>query len=204
MRFLKEILLITMTTSLVACSTMSSDSKQQNDYLKQAKTVAPTKVPANLDASGMQPYYPIPPVTMGPLQQPQSFSIVPPGSRLAQSQMPLSDAKPALAPARTSAVVASSNNTLVLNLPYQQAWSQTGKALQASGYKVMQQDKSMGAYFVLDLAGTGGQLKANTPIYQVHVKPTGNATSITLFDDKGNPADAAVGSRILGALRKNL
>lgn len=193
----KVIILLVVAGFLSACATVRKMDTDDNDYLKQSKTVASTKLPSNLSMSESS-YYPIPPLTMGPMQQ---SNIAPPGSQLMQRQPQQAVATPA---SRASAVIASSSNALVLNIPFAQAWKQVGKALAASGYKVMQQDQGIGTYFILDLASTDGQLKANTPIYQLHLKPSGGTTSVTLFDDQGHPANVSVASRIMNALKRNL
>lgn len=186
--------LLIITILLAGCSSFSKQSNYMN-----AKNLPPTRVPRAMVLGPQQTFYPIPPVSMAPMAG--NPSLLPPGSRSAQIQAQKQMMTQANAPARTSAVIASSSTSLVLNLNYDQAWNDVGRALKSSGNKVMQQDKSMGAYYILDLAGTGGQLKTTTPIYRVSIKSVGNNMNVTLLDANNNLVNPSVSSRILGRLK---
>lgn len=179
-------------------------ASEQNAYL-HAKYLPPTKVPQGLRTiNPAQTYYPIPPVSMGPMIHPQQFSLLPPGSQSAQSQAAKIAAAQASAPPHVSPVVASSSTSLALNMTYDASWAQVGRALRAAGIRVMQQDKSMGAYYILDLAATGGHISTTTPIYRVNLKTVGNNTTITLLDANNNSVSPGVSSRIFGRLKQTL
>lgn len=199
----KKPLLIILLSGLAGCATFHRPDNGDTSYLKQANSVAPTKIPTGLETTDMQSYYPIPPVNIGPTGYAYQIPLAPPGSQLAQKQIAQTPvAMPA--PARASIVAASSSSGLVLNQNFDQAWSSVARGLRAAGYKIMQQDKSLGAYFILDLVGSGGQLKADTPIYQLRLNPNANTTTVTLLDDKGNAANQNISGRILGALKQQL
>ena len=198
MRRVIKVLAITATSlGLFSCAAFHREAAVGSDaYLKKSQTIPATQIPKTVASNvPMQTYYPIPPVSMAPVMQPPST--VPPGS---QQPMPLQTATVQ----QNSVIAAFSSTALVLNMNYSQAWPAVGKALRGSGYKVMQQDNSLGAYFVLDLAGTGGKLKSDTPIYQVHLKSLGNTTSVTVMNAQNQPADPGVSGRILGALKRGL
>jgi len=93
---------------------------------------------------------------------------------------------------------------LSLSLPYQQVWAQAKKALPQAGYPIMEQDNTSGTYYILDKAGTGGVIKRDTPIYQLHIQKNGDKTIITLNNAQNQPAAANVSDRILGALKNKL
>lgn len=201
MRQVIKVLAITVTSiGLFSCAAVHREAAVgSNTYLKKSQTIPATQIPKSVASNvPMQTYYPIPPVSMAPLAQ--APSTVPPGLPMQPQPTPVASA----AQPQNPVVAASSSTALVLNMSYNQAWSAVGKALRSSGYKVMQQDNSLGAYFVLDLAGTGGKLQTGTPIYQVHLKNLGDTTSVNVLDDKNQPADPAVSGRILGALKRGL
>src|SRR4029077_9133281 len=114
------------------------------------------------------------------------------------SQPPTITATPAVASMPANGIV-------TINYDYSQAWDKVGQALRASGYRVLQQDNSLGRYYVLDLAGTSGKLQRNTPIYQVHLIEIGTGkTQLNLLDAHNKPADGATARRILGAVQQKL
>lgn len=203
-KYCKIIMIFGLLAVIAGCATVSRQTNHDRDYLKQTRSVAPTRVPPGLSAAGAQSYYPIPPITLGPVKNvvPLQPSILPPGSEAATQQAQKFNNPPAPAPA--SIVTASSSTSLVLGTDYNHSWDKVGQGLRASGYKVMQQDKSVGGFFIVNEAETGGQLTANTPIYQVHLTPSGNSTTVTILNDKNQPASPAVSSRVLGALRSKL
>lgn len=210
MNRIKQLSILLLALGLAGCAAMEQESNEQNNAYLRAKSVPPpTKMPQGLKTTNAQNYYPVPPAQQGTATQ--RPSTMPPGNgstaapqqqspAVAQAQQSAAQKVASAAPA----VAASSTSSLVLNMNSSAAWGKVGNALQASGYKVMQQDRSMGSYYVLDLAGTGGVLKTNTPIYQVHIKPSGNNSTVTLLNDKNQSASPVVSSRILGAVKKRL
>lgn len=187
-----------------SCATITRETtKHDSDYLKQARSVQPTQVPPGLSPVGSQDYYPIPPITLGPVKNVVAMpsSVSPPGNGVAlQTQ----HNNPHPAQPAPSMVVASSSSSLVLSGNYNQAWDKVGRGLRASGYKILQQDKSVGGFFIVNVAETGGQLTANSPIYQVHLTPANTSTTVTILNDKNQPASQEVSSHVLGALKSKL
>jgi uncharacterized lipoprotein len=178
---------------LTGCAAFQSSSQ---DNWTQAQSISETKLPHDGN-SNIETYYPIPPVSMAPMVQP---NVLPPGSEIARTQ---AQSQARVMPQRSS-VVASSASAIILNSNYDQAWQQVGRALRASGYKIMQQDSSLGSYYVLDLASSGGKLKDTTPIYQVHLANKANNVAVNVLNEKSQVANTAVSSRILGAIRSRL
>ena len=209
MNFIKQLSLIVLSIALASCASTATQTEsapqsntKQPAYVKEAKSVSPTQLPSGMSARNMQNYYPIPPVSLGPTATPP---LTPPGSQAAQNQALLAANGPA-APAPSNVInqSASSSSSLVLNLDYQKAWGKVGQALHSAKYQVLQQDRTIGAFYVLDTASSGGQLKTTTPIYQVHLSASGGSTSVTILNDKNQPADSAVAGRIIGAVRQHM
>jgi uncharacterized lipoprotein len=209
MRQVIKIVAISVTTlGLFSCAEVHREAAiGSNTYLTKSQSIPATQIPKTVASNNvpMQTFYPIPPVSMAPMAQ--TPSTVPPGLPVqAETAAPVATVQAQQQPEtqQASAVLASSSTALVLNMGYNQAWSAVGKALHSTGYKVMQQDNGLGAYFVLDEADSGGKLQTTTPIYQVHLKNLNSTTSVTVLDDKNQPANPAVSARILGALKRGL
>lgn len=200
MKAINKTIVLSLLISLAGCATVEKvmpQSGKNNDEVA-AQSVTPIKVPEGMSAGNMQSYYPVPPIAVtesgGMATQPAAL-LVPPNSQVQQPAPVVSHATPA---PQNPTVLASSSSALVLAMNKNQAWGKVGKALSSSGYKIMQQDKGMGAYYILDQ----GKLTKDTPIYRVNLKSSGDNTTVTVVDNNGQLAPAA--GRILGTLKGKL
>ena len=85
-----------------------------------------------------------------------------------------------------------------------QVWDKVGKALRSTPYQVLDQDVSMGSYYVLDAPSTGNKVTKATPIYRVYLKPIGDKTEILLFNQHNQPAIREVAKRIIAAIQQKI
>ncbi len=197
-RHVSLVLLGLLTLSLVGCS------NHNKDYLKQAQTVQPIVVPEGTAVKPSASYYPIVNV---PANGAQSPSLVPPGSNLDrfknQSQaQPTGSQKNAVASASISRT--TSGEALTLNIQPTVAWDRVGRALHQTAYKILDQDQSMGSYYVLDVVSTGGKITKTTPVYRVYLKDAGNQTNVVVLNQENRPAEKDAADRILTAVQKKL
>lgn len=132
-------------------------------------------------------------------------AFTPTSSAVAVQPNPVNSTK-AFTPANSAAKPAAGSKVdLLVKLPYNQAWAQVGKSLPTTGYPVMEQDNFSGTYYILDKVGSGGSLKRDTAIYQIHLEKQGDkATAVTLLDQQNRPADSKTATRILGALKNKI
>jgi uncharacterized lipoprotein len=163
------------------------------------ESVQPVVV-SGLDSNNIKDNYSIPDAAEGD----SANNIAPPGSNLQQIQsQQLASNQANSVPAKAKSA-SFSGGSLNLNMPFAQAWSKVGKALSASGYQVMEKYDYSGTYYILDKTGTGGMVKRDTQIYQVHLQKNGDTTTVHLLNDKSKPADPAVSGRILSAVKNKL
>ncbi len=198
--------------SLISCSTVSNYTSG-NSPDKQYKTAQASDT--NLQgAKTAENKYEIPTV---PQAQSQDVSAAPPGSQIqASTQQPAAPATSttnatAPTPNTTSSVASNTNQVakmtsggLLIAQNYSQAWQSVGKALSSSGYQIMEKDASLGTYYVVDKASTGGKVKRDTPIYQVRVQNSGSSSVVTLLNSQNQPADSTTSNRILGSIRDKI
>ncbi|HVV69285.1 MAG TPA: hypothetical protein VHE99_09700 [Gammaproteobacteria bacterium] len=226
MQYGKMIIVSALAASLAACTTTTpSNTKIVNETQPprlskevSVSSVNPVRVPSNLSSSNIQNSYQVPETpTPGSTGEQQNTTLAPPGSNLAQAtsattqpQSTQPAAAPAPAPAPAVSVPAKpagvTGNSLTLNVGYDQAWSKVGKGLPSAGYPVMEQDNSSGTYYVLDKVSSGGVIKRDTPIYQVHLEKQGaKATTVTVVNPQNQQAaPSGVTSRILSALKNSM
>lgn len=138
------------------------------------------------------------------------------GSSAAQSATPKAAQTPVVPAAPTTPTIPPKSSSaqsvsvggqlgLSVNAPYQQAWEQTKKALPQAGYPIMEQDTGSGTYYVLDKISSGGVIKRDTPIYQLHLKKTpDNKTVIMVNNAQNQAANPDVAARILNSLKTKL
>jgi uncharacterized lipoprotein len=74
----------------------------------------------------------------------------------------------------------TANGPRPVGINFSQAWVKVGHILQAASYKIVEKDNSLGTYYVIDTSKTGGKVKKDMPIYQVHLKPSGNGTTVSV------------------------
>lgn len=194
---------LTLATSFLA-SCASSGNKPNYDVNTAYKTanssVDEMNVPTSMDGQKIQNDYPVPPVSSNA----GDISLIPPGSNISSDTKKTSVQQQAAPTAPAPSTASIQGNSLTVNKSMQQAWPKTGQVLKSSGYSIVEQDASMSTYYIADKASSGGSLKKDTPIYQVHLQPTNDGTSIMVLNAQNQPANSAVSNRILGTLKNNL
>lgn len=191
-----------LALGLSACTTVSDRfgffKDESKSYRKVTEAEQPMVIPQNLSASGMQNYYEVPGEDAGqPNEEP---SLLPPGSSLRENKPAILEAK--IRNAENAKIQGhttmgqSSNRPLSSNLNFNQTWSKVGSILQSANYKIVEQDNALGTYFVIDTRNSGGKVKKDMPIYQVHVKAAGNAARVSV-----TPANPALQNFIARNLR---
>lgn len=202
MRIVKICFISVALISLGACSTVQEHGflkDESQSYRKETLVEQTVIIPQNLSAKNVQDYYEVP----RPDQEVQYSQppITPPGSNLNQApanqaflsqQEKIRNAESAKIQGHTSP---TNNNAKPIGVNFSQAWVKVGHILQASNYKIMDKDNSIGTYFVIDTSKTNGAMKKDMPIYQVHLKPSGNGTLISV-----NPRNSALQAKINQAL----
>jgi uncharacterized lipoprotein len=208
MRYFKMMSLAVITVSLTACTSLSNHHffhSSEAGYKKADAIVAPTQVPTDLSAVKITNKHSVPAINNN--QSQTSVSLIPPGSNLQQYekkkvvQAVKNEPTAPAAQVQSPAAVITANG-LVVQQSYPQVWDKTGKLLSHAGYPIMDKDNGLGNYYIVDKISTGGVLKQNTPIYQIHLERTGqNNTTITLLNSQNKSADTETTNRILGVLR---
>lgn len=159
---------------------------KHNNYFEESKTTKPISMPAGVRVEERESYYPVPDntaptTTTTPSQEP-------PGSHLERFKQ-------------------SSNEGLsapswVINQPVKTAWTQVGGALHRSTYTVLDQDRSLGSYYILDTPSTHHKITQNTPIYRILLKSHGKETQMILLNQHNEPVNDEVANRILADVKK--
>lgn len=183
MRIIKLGLTSAVVLTLAACSTIQNHGylKDENKSYQKAEPVERTVViPQNLSGKNVDDYYEVPELA------PEAANVVPPiappGSAVAQKanttqQDRIRDAENAKIKGHTNPNV---NNTKPVGVNFSQAWVKVGHVLQGTNYKIVEKDKTLGTYFVVDTTQSSGKVKKDMPIYQIHLKPSGNGTMVTV------------------------
>lgn len=187
MRVIKISLISFVLTSLAACTTISDKYgffKDESKSYQKAKPIERTVVmPQNLRVDGIQDYYEVP---QAPEQTGTVPSLIPPGSHLiaskpAQTVLSQQDRIRSAENAKIQGHTSSAANApQTAGVNFSQAWVKVGHVLQASNYKIVEKDKVLGTYYVIDTHSSGGKVKKDMPIYQVNLKASGNSTVITV------------------------
>lgn len=207
MSYKKMILMSVSILVLAGCA-------HKNAYLKEAQTVPPMVVPANIKMKPSENYYPVPgaPVIVTPPPQ------EPPGSNLqrfkARKNPPQALAQPTVTVAsqttelppvaETSTIRYAAAQPLMVAQSENKLWVKVGRVLQHSSYQILDQDPTMGSYYVLDAKSTGNKLTESTPIYRIYLKPENDKTEILLLDKQNQPAVGNAAERIMTVLRNGL
>lgn len=194
MRLVRISIISLAAVALSACSSIGERygflKDETQSYQRTSSIERPVVIPQNLSSNQVQDYYEVPQVASdaNSMQPP----ITPPGANIAPPKQSMEDrirnAENAKIQGHTSSA-ASGPAPVALN--FSQAWTKVGSILKASGYKVMEKDNVLGTYYVIDTNGTGGKMKKDMPIYQIHLKASGNSTVITV-----TPANPTLQSQI--------
>jgi uncharacterized lipoprotein len=203
MRTLKIALLILLTTLFSACSTFSTDDKYTHQKIEQIPVESQANEAADKTAATETPT-PAPTIVESQNAAVATALANPSTTQSSTTTITTMTAAPVAAPKPSiaEAVNVGGQLGLSINLPYQQVWTQTKKALPQAGYPIMEQDNTLGTYYILDKVSTGGVIKRDTPIYQLHLKKTNdNKTVITLSNAQNQAASTSVAERVLNTLK---
>lgn len=171
---------------LTACSTISEHGflkDESQSYQRQPAEEHTVVIPQNLSSKNVQDFYEVPqPSPEADNVQPP---MAPPGSSLNQpraggmisQQDRIRNAESAKIQGHTNPTV---NGPRPVGVNFSQAWVKVGHVLQAANYKIVEKDNAIGTYYVIDTSKTGGKVKKDMPIYQVHLKASGNGTLVTV------------------------
>lgn len=190
------IMVVFTSTVLTGCT------YHEDQYLRESQTVKPIST-TNTKVRKGKSFYPVPNI---PAQtSTEAPSLVPPDSNLQRFEKKPKSA--ASSNKQQFARIESSGKggqSLVLAEKSSLAWKDVGKALHDTSYQILDQDPSIGSYYILDAKSTGNKITKTTPIYRVLLKSDGGNTHVVLLNDKNQPASADVSKRILKALQKKL
>lgn len=189
MRIVKLSLMSLVVLGMTACTTVRNHGflKDETQSYKNEQPIPNTVViPQNLSSKNMQDYYEVP----QPSAQAANISptLIPPGSNIPQRPVVISqqdrirNAESAKIQGHTAA---QSVAPAAVSASFAQAWVKVGHVLQASNYKIVERDKALGTYYVIDTRSSGGKVKKDMPIYQVHLKATGNGTVVSVSPANG-------------------
>lgn len=196
MRIIKISIITLAVIGLSACDTFTGLNRHgflkdetksyQNENIEERTVV----IPQNLSAKNVQDYYEVPQPGAECGNEPPT--LIPPGSSISQSkgtqplmlsqQDRIRNAENAKIQGHTSP---TANGPKPVGANFSQAWVKVGHILQASNYKVVDKDNALGTYYVIDTSTTGGKVKKDMPIYQVHLKASGNGTMVTVSPGNG-------------------
>lgn len=108
---------------------------------------------------------------------------------------------------------------LIVSEPFDRAWRRVGVALDGGGFSVEDRDRSAGDYYVryfdtdtgekIDQPGFfsrmfSGDKKAEAPQYRIHLSASGDQTSVTVLDAKGQRDNSATAQRLLSVLKDKM
>lgn len=197
-KYVTPLAILTIFTVLTGCT------YHENDYLHEAKTMHPVLAEGMKIKKG-EGYYPVPNIPTKTVAK--APSLVPPGSNLQRFQHKVKQPKKAKSRKKRFAQFEKASNgaqALLLAAKRSIAWKRVGKALQSMSYQVLDQDSSMGSYYILDKKSTGNKITKTTPIYRIYLKASGSDTIVMLLNEKNKPASTEANQRILGALQQKL
>lgn len=195
MRLIRISIVSFAVLGLTACSTVSDRygflKDETQSYQKAPPLERTVVIPQNLNARGVQDFYEVP--EAGPEAANIKPPLTPPGSNIGKAptlsqQDRIRNAENAKIQGHTNI---SANTPTSYGIGFSQAWMKVGQVLQASNYKIVEKDKVLGTYYVIDTQKTGGKVKKDMPIYQVNLKASGNSTVVSV-----NPGNAALQSQI--------
>lgn len=178
----------------------------QKQFLKYSKTIHPIVVPHGVNVARGETFYRLPHTSIPTHVTP--VSLVPPGSKILQYKKDQQAAnkktsKPHLA--SHFAKLKSGSRELILAVNVKTAWKKIGEALKDSGnYQLLDQDKNIHSYYILDTTATNHQVTESTPIYQVSIHSAGKGSAVKLLNQTNQLASANVSTRILSAVKRNL
>ncbi len=201
MRYLILALISACTITLVGCTS------RQNSYLKKSNTISYVIAPTGESIKQERSEYPIPKFAMSKISN-KPPSMVPPGSNLQRFNKKKNTASTTAAQAeqKNFAVITQLKGKYMLIVAAKEKllWSRVGTVLHKTTYEILDQDRAMGSYFILDSHSTANKITRNTPIYRIHLTASGSKTQISLLSQSNGTVNSSVAKRILTAIKDNL
>jgi len=193
MRF-SNLILLGFCVLLMGCDHVPFHSKSHS-YLDESKAISSTGSVRGAQLKGARQYYPVPPIKNMTLAK-QRPSIVPPGSDLQRF------AKKKTSTISQLAKLENQNNKtfVAVNENINKAWKDVPVALSNTPYHVLDEDRSLSSFFVLDTPTTNNEITEKTPIYRLVLVPNGVETVVKLESRDNKPVSPEVKNRILTSL----
>lgn len=190
---IKSLLAVTLVISLVGCANHSQD------YVEQSGSVSSVAPAGDVKMKTGKNFYVVPgnPDVSGDVKP----SLIPPGSHIEPKAE--KNSKAVVNVAQWSETT-EGQPALILAETGDAAWKNVGRAIKKTPYRVLDKDRSMGSYYIVDSKSTDNKITKATPIYRLYLKKTGQSTQILLLDQHNHPAKSDVVKRILGALQSKL
>lgn len=203
MRLIRLSIIPLAMVGLSACTTIGDKygflKDETQSYRKVNPVETPVVIPQNLRSNQVQDYYEVPQPAAG--ANPDQPLLVPPGANIAPPKAPTISQQDRIRSAESAKIQghtsAAANGPVPIPLNFSQAWTKVGSILKASNYKIMEKDNVLGTYYVIDTNKTGGKVKKDMPIYQIHLRASGSATVVTVTP--ANPSlQQQINSNLIG------
>lgn len=214
LKFIHLLFFVTLVFCISGCSTLFGKhnfvTQRETEYMRSTAT-PPLQLPPSVSTTSVGDDYIIPGTTASAPTQP--VSLLPPGSlteQIARGKVSSAVLKQKFEPTintnSTTNTATSNTSTPVLPLDQNkdQLWNKIGTSLNKAGYLLVNQNQKAGIYYLLDTPSTGGKVKMNTPIYQLHIQNINGVAQAYLTDDEGKPLTSDVAQLILDDLRDAL
>ncbi len=211
MRYYVSIVVVFSFILLMSCSPFSLKNK------KNYETLPDLKVPHALQLQDTDPYYPVgkrvEDISGNALPAP---SLVPPGSLMQQKiqSSALADASRsqttrhgAHSIALLQASVGDGPVSLQVSKGLSATWKAMDRALEKTGYQVLDKDRSIHTYYILDIKNPDDELTPQTPIYEIYLQSYGAYTTVMLCKNNKCGSHAiplAIQRRILTTIKSQL
>lgn len=218
---MKRVSFITMAVTSLASVLLGGCASHDSAYLQQSQQAKPLRMPEGVNLKEEQNYYPSPAnnATVAPASRSTEPPLTPPGMptsavtpSAAPAQSPsLATATSSPAPNNAAAAAQLSQNSegdpiLVVNANEQTTWHKVSKALKASDYQIVDKDRSMSSFYVLDVRATDNKITEKTPIYRVFLQPdaAGMPTRVSLMSQKNVTLQPEVAKQVLQSIAQHL
>lgn len=201
LNYRRGFLLILVIASLTGCKG-NFIKEHQTEYLR-SRSSPPLQVPPGMNRADINTDYVVPPLVNQQGQQP--VSLAPPASsaeKVTSGEVPVKALEEK--PQQKTKVNTADNPTLSLTQTTAQTWSAIGDGLKDASYGIVNENKKSGVYYLVDIPATGGRLKRDTPIYQLHLRDTDSGAVASITDNEGKLIDPTIAQRILTDLNKAL
>lgn len=158
----------------------------------------PTVAMAHGLVKNSQPLYPVPPIPVPNSPGSSDLELLPPGNLTAQLD------KHITAGHNPSAHAELNQNGLQMAMNSTDTWVALRSALQKEKYRVLDEDRNMMAYYILDTDSTHGKITHSTPVYRMQIHSKGTTSNVELYDEKNHSVAPVIAQRILSRLQNDL